>query len=66
VDGPTARIVVSDVETARRELVASTVQAGLILSRYEVARPSLEDIFLHLTGDGSSQKAAALKEEAVK
>lgn len=54
VDGTVAHIVVNDVETARRELVASTVQAGLIISRYEVARPSLEDIFLQLTGDGSS------------
>jgi ABC-2 type transport system ATP-binding protein len=51
VDNLSTRIVVEDVETAKRELLATTVQFGLILSRYEVARPSLEDIFLHLTGE---------------
>jgi len=50
-DSLSARVVVSDVDTAKRELLATTVQSRLILSRYEVARPSLEDIFLHLTGE---------------
>jgi ABC-2 type transport system ATP-binding protein len=49
-DGPTARVVVNDVRTAKRELVASAIQAGLVLSRYEVVRPSLEDVFLQLVG----------------
>jgi ABC-2 type transport system ATP-binding protein len=47
-DTRTARIVVSDVETAKRELAASALQAGLILKRYEMVRPSLEDVFLQL------------------
>jgi ABC-2 type transport system ATP-binding protein len=44
----TARIVVNDVETAKRELMAAAVQAGLALTRYEMVRPSLEDVFLRL------------------
>ncbi|MFU8773990.1 MAG: ATP-binding cassette domain-containing protein, partial [Anaerolineales bacterium] len=54
INNLSARIVVEDVETAKRELLATTVQSGLILSRYEVARPSLEDVFLHLTGESQS------------
>jgi len=48
VNGVMARVVVDDLETAKRELMASAVQAGLILTRYEMTRPSLEDIFLRL------------------
>ncbi len=50
VDNLSARITINDIETAKRELLATTIQSGLILTRYEIARPSLEDIFLHLTG----------------
>jgi ABC-2 type transport system ATP-binding protein len=56
VEGSHAHIVVNDVAVARRDLLASTVEAGLILTRYEVAKPSLEDIFLHLTGEGGSRQ----------
>jgi ABC-2 type transport system ATP-binding protein len=48
VDGRSARIVVSEVETAKRELVASAIAADLVLTRYAMVRPSLEDVFLHL------------------
>jgi ABC-2 type transport system ATP-binding protein len=48
VDELVARVVVSDVDAAKRELLASIMQAGLILNRYEMVRPSLEDIFLKL------------------
>ena len=48
VHGPRTRIVVSDVQTAQRELLASAVQAGLVIARYELVRPSLEDVFLRL------------------
>jgi ABC-2 type transport system ATP-binding protein len=51
-DDRTARVVVSDVATAKRELMASAIQAGLILTRYEVVRPSLEDVFMQLVGEG--------------
>jgi len=52
VTGLTARVVVSDVETAKRELLPSAVQAALVLTRYEMMRPSLEDVFLRLVGEG--------------
>jgi ABC-type uncharacterized transport system ATPase subunit len=45
-------VVVSDVATAKRELLAAAVRAGLALTRYEMVRPSLEDIFLRLVGEG--------------
>lgn len=50
LQGQVAHVVVGDVETAKRELLAMVTQAGLILSRYEIMRPSLEDVFLQLVG----------------
>jgi ABC-2 type transport system ATP-binding protein len=52
LDRATARVVVNDVEIARRELLASAVTAGLVLDRYEMVRPSLEDVFLRLVEGG--------------
>ena len=46
----TLRITVKDVQTAKRTLLAQAVGAGLVLSRYEEIRPSLEDVFLQLVG----------------
>jgi ABC-2 type transport system ATP-binding protein len=43
-----ARITVSDVPAARHGLLPSAVAAGLVLTRYAVLRPSLEDVFLRL------------------
>ncbi len=51
-DRATARFVVNDLEIARRELLASAVAAGLALDRYEMVRPSLEDVFMRLVEDG--------------
>jgi ABC-2 type transport system ATP-binding protein len=50
LDGVVARVVVSEVEIAKRSLLTSIQQAGLILSRYEVVKPSLEEVFLQLVG----------------
>jgi ABC-2 type transport system ATP-binding protein len=50
VEGQVARIVVNNLEVAKRELMATIIQAGLILTRYEIMRPSLEDVFLQLVG----------------
>jgi ABC-2 type transport system ATP-binding protein len=44
------RITVRDVLTAKRELLALAVHAGLLLNRFEEVRPSLEDVFLQLVG----------------
>ena len=56
--GTVARVVVKDLETARRELLAQIVpQAetlGVILRRYQIVTPSLEDIFLQLVGKATA------------
>jgi ABC-2 type transport system ATP-binding protein len=44
------RITVRDMQTAKRALLASAVNSGLSLNRYEEVRPSLEDVFLQLVG----------------
>jgi ABC-2 type transport system ATP-binding protein len=54
IEGRRARVVVSDVEMAKRELMASAVGAGLVLTRYEMVRPSLEDVFMKLVGQGDN------------
>jgi ABC-2 type transport system ATP-binding protein len=46
--GPSARVVVSDVQTARQALLAEAAGSGLALRRYEIVTPSLEDVFLRL------------------
>jgi ABC-type uncharacterized transport system ATPase subunit len=47
---------VNDVEAAKKDLLASITQAGLILTRYEIVRPSLEDVFLQLVGQEEEQR----------
>jgi ABC-2 type transport system ATP-binding protein len=42
------RVHVSDRAQARHELLPLVVQSGLVLSRYEMVRPTLEDVFLRL------------------
>jgi ABC-2 type transport system ATP-binding protein len=42
------RVHVSDRAQARRELLSLVAQSGLVLSRYEMVRPTLEDVFLRL------------------
>jgi ABC-2 type transport system ATP-binding protein len=55
-DGLTARIVVKDVATAKQELLPLALQAGLVLRRYEMVRPSLEDVFLQLVDEGGQSR----------
>jgi ABC-2 type transport system ATP-binding protein len=50
----TARVVVNDVEIARSELLAAALESGLRLNRYEMVRPSLEEVFLRLVDDGGA------------
>lgn len=52
LDRNTAHVMVNDVEAARRALPTSALAAGLLLNRYEMVRPSLEDIFLRLVEGG--------------
>jgi ABC-2 type transport system ATP-binding protein len=51
VEGHTARLTVNDVDAAKRLLLPAAVQAGLVLTRYEMMKPSLEDVFLRLVGE---------------
>jgi ABC-2 type transport system ATP-binding protein len=48
----TARLTVSDVSAAKQALLPAALAAGLVLTRYEMLQPSLEDIFLRLVGEG--------------
>jgi ABC-2 type transport system ATP-binding protein len=48
LDGDRLRVTVSDIQRARRELLASAVAQQIALRRYEEVRPSLEDVFLQL------------------
>ena len=54
ISGLKGRVIVheDELETAKRELLPSAVQAGLVLTRYEMLEPSLEDVFLRLVGNG--------------
>jgi ABC-2 type transport system ATP-binding protein len=45
------RVVVGDLEKAKTQLLAAALEAGLVLERYEVVRPSLEDVFLQLVSE---------------
>jgi ABC-2 type transport system ATP-binding protein len=51
--GATARLMVGDVTAAKAALLPSAVQASLVLVRYELMRPSLEDVFLRLVNTGA-------------
>ena len=54
--GATARVVVRDVERAKRELPPSLHSAGVVLVHYEMVRPSLEDVFLRLVTEGGEER----------
>ncbi|HEU0028925.1 MAG TPA: ABC transporter ATP-binding protein [Ktedonobacterales bacterium] len=47
---PRLRLVARDEATAGREILAALVAHGVEIQRFERARPTLEDIFLRLTG----------------
>ena len=50
VSGHMARVLVKDVPTAQKALLASLAKEALSVRRFEMVQPSLEDIFLRLTG----------------
>lgn len=48
LEGKIARIMVSDIDTARASILAALAGSGLAVRRFEVVTPSLEDVFLRL------------------
>jgi ABC-2 type transport system ATP-binding protein len=53
----TVRIFVDDPKVAGPAILPLVVASGVSLVRYERARPSLEDVFLRLIAEGSTQVA---------
>ena len=51
IEGLVVRVIVKDVEVAKKELLRSITQTGLMINRYEVVRPSVEDVFIKLVGE---------------
>jgi ABC-2 type transport system ATP-binding protein len=56
VDRPVVRVVASDTDAARRELLPSALRAGLVLTRFETQRPALEDVFLRVVAEQGDQQ----------
>jgi ABC-2 type transport system ATP-binding protein len=50
VSNHTARVLVKDVHKAQKALMESLAREALSVRRFEMVQPSLEDIFLRLTG----------------
>jgi ABC-2 type transport system ATP-binding protein len=50
VSNHTARLLVTDVQAAQKPLLESLAREALSVRRFEVVQPSLEDVFLRLTG----------------
>jgi len=48
-------IQTTDVQGVSQRLMQSIVASGIQINRLEVVRPSLEDIFIRLTGEGRVQ-----------
>lgn len=49
VSNSTARVLVQDIKTAQKRLLATLVDEELSVHRFEIVHPSLEDVFLRLT-----------------
>ncbi len=50
VSNHTARVLVKDVHKAQKALLESLAKEALSVRRFEMVQPSLEDVFLRLTG----------------
>ncbi|OGD10952.1 MAG: hypothetical protein A2Y86_02985 [Candidatus Aminicenantes bacterium RBG_13_62_12] len=50
----TVRVLVNDPAKAKLELLASAVGAGLVITRFELVKPTLEDVFLKLVSKGGN------------
>ena len=54
--GARAHITVKDVNRARSELLRLLGESKLVIQRFEVAAPDLEDVFLHLVAKNGGSK----------
>jgi ABC-2 type transport system ATP-binding protein len=61
----TARILVSDLPAAQKLLLENLSARNLLVRRFEVVQPSLEDIFLRLTRGGAGRGENAGREGRV-
>jgi ABC-2 type transport system ATP-binding protein len=52
----TARVTVSDAAAAAREILPLVVSSRVVLTSFEQARPTLEDVFLELVGPASADE----------
>ncbi|MFL5686804.1 MAG: ATP-binding cassette domain-containing protein [Chloroflexota bacterium] len=52
----TVRVTVSDAAVAAREILPLVVGSGVVLSSFEQARPTLEDVFLELVGPAAADE----------
>jgi ABC-2 type transport system ATP-binding protein len=52
-ENPTIRVLVKDIRTAQKILLDSLAAEDLLVRKFEILHPSLEDIFLRLTGTGA-------------
>jgi ABC-2 type transport system ATP-binding protein len=50
---PTIRVLVKDIRAAQKTLLDSLAADDLLVRRFEILHPSLEDVFLRLTGKGA-------------
>jgi hypothetical protein len=50
----TIRVTVSDAAAAARDILPLVVSTGVVLTSYEQARPTLEDVFLELVGPAAA------------
>ena len=52
-ENPTIRLLVKDIRTAQKILLDSLADEDLLVRRFEILHPSLEDVFLRLTSKGA-------------
>lgn len=50
MENSTARLGVKDLDAARQDLLSGAAEKRIPLRRFEILMPTLEDVFLHLTG----------------
>ncbi len=55
-DGSTLRVQVNDIEKGKVELLRSAMAAGVIFNKYEVVKPSLEEVFMRLIAQEEAVK----------